>query len=173
MNRRLAAMVALIAVTVWGVDQASKVLAVHQLTGRGRVDLVGDLFGLLLVRNSGAAFSMATGATWVLTVIALAVVVTIVRVARRLGSVGWSVALGLLLGGATGNLTDRLFREPGFFRGHVVDFLQFPHWPVFNVADSCIVTSAVLIALLSVRGIGIDGVRTESASQQREQVHHD
>jgi signal peptidase II len=86
-------------------------------------------------------------------------VVTIIRFARRLGSLGWAVALGLLLGGALGNLTDRLFRAPGFFRGHVIDFLEWPHWPVFNLADSCIVTAAALIALLSLRGIGIDGQR--------------
>jgi signal peptidase II len=158
-NRRLIVVVAVIAVLVLLIDQGSKALAVRQLTGRGRVDLIGDLFGLVLVRNGGAAFSMVTGATWVLTAIALVVVVTIIRFARRLGSLGWAVALGLLLGGALGNLTDRLFRAPGFFRGHVIDFLEWPHWPVFNLADSCIVTAAALIALLSLRGIGIDGQR--------------
>lgn len=158
-NRRLTVWVALIAVLVLLLDQGSKALAVRELTGRDRVDLIGNLFGLTLVRNGGAAFSMATGATWVLTLVALVVVVTIIRVARRLGSRGWTIALGLLLGGALGNLTDRLFRAPGFFRGHVIDFLEWPHWPVFNLADSCIVTAALLIALLSLRGIGIDGQR--------------
>jgi signal peptidase II len=158
-NRRLIAAVAAIAVLVFLADQGSKALAVHELTGRGRVDLIGNLFGLVLVRNGGAAFSMATGATWILTLVALAVVVTIIRFARRIGSRGWAIALGLLLGGALGNLTDRLFRAPGFFRGHVIDFLEWPHWPVFNLADSSIVTAAVLIALLSLRGIGIDGHR--------------
>jgi signal peptidase II len=158
-NRRLVVAVAAIAVLVFLADQGSKALAVHELTGRGRVDVIGNLFGLVLVRNGGAAFSMATGATWLLTLVALAVVVTIIRFARRLGSRGWAVALGLLLGGALGNLTDRLFRAPGFFRGHVIDFLEWPHWPVFNLADSSIVTAAALIALLSLRGIGIDGQR--------------
>lgn len=138
-------------------DQATKWLAVEQLTDRGRVDLIGELFGLRLTRNAGAAFSTATGATWILTAIAIVVVVVIVRMSRKLGSRGWAVALGLLLGGALGNLGDRLFRAPGFFRGHVVDFLELPNWPIFNIADSCIVSAAVLIALLSLRGIGIDG----------------
>jgi signal peptidase II len=97
--------------------------------------------------------------TWIFTVVATAVAITIVRVSRKLGSVGWSVALGLLLGGALGNLSDRLFRAPGFAVGHVVDFLELPYWPVFNVADSCIVSSALLIALLGLRGIAIDGSR--------------
>ena len=150
-------------------DQATKWLAVEQLTGRGRVDLLGELFGLRLTRNAGAAFSTATGATWILTAIAIVVVVVIVRMSRRLGSRGWTVALGLLLGGALGNLGDRLFRSPGFFRGHVVDFLELPHWPIFNVADSCIVSAAVLIALLSLRGIGIDGtVTSDDRRSERE-----
>jgi signal peptidase II len=164
-NRRLTVAVAVIAGLVLIADQGSKLLAVHQLTGRGRVDLIGSLFGLQLTRNAGAAFSTATGATWVLTLIAIAVVLTIIRFARRLGSRGWTVALGLLLGGALGNLIDRLFRAPGFMRGHVVDFLEFPHWPIFNLADSCIVTAACLIALLSLLGIGIDGRRTPSSAE--------
>jgi signal peptidase II len=102
---------------------------------------------------------MATGATWLLTVVAIAVVVVIVRISRRLGSRGWAAALGFLLGGALGNLTDRLVRPPGVFRGHVIDFLEFPHWPIFNLADSSITVAAVLIALLSLAGIGIDGRR--------------
>lgn len=161
---RLPLLVPAIAALVLLVDQGTKWLAVEELAGRGRVELLGDALGLRLLRNSGAAFSMATGATWLLTVVALVVVVAIVRISRRLGSRGWAVALGLLLGGALGNLGDRLFRAPGFFRGHVIDFLEFPHWPVFNLADSSIVTAAVLIALLSLRGIGIDGVRLDSGT---------
>src|SRR3954468_11542819 len=106
-NWRLTVAVGLIAVLIWSADQGSKLLAVHKLTGRGRVDVLGDVFGLQLIRNPGAAFSMATGATWILSVVAVAVVVAIVRFSRRLGSWGWTVALGLLLGGALGNLTDR------------------------------------------------------------------
>jgi signal peptidase II len=158
-RRRLPLVVAGIAVLVLTVDQVTKAWAVSALTDRGPVDLVGSLLRLDLTRNAGAAFSFATGMTWIFTLIAVTVAVTIVRLSRRLGSVGWSVALGLLLGGALGNLTDRLFRAPGFAVGHVVDFLELPHWPVFNIADSCIVSSALLIGLLGLRGIGVDGSR--------------
>jgi signal peptidase II len=164
-RRRLPAVTALIAALVLAADQAAKFVAVEQLTDRGRVDVLGDLFGLRLVRNSGAAFSLATGATWILTTVALIVVVVIIRIARRLGSRGWAIALGLVLGGALGNLTDRLFRPPDFFHGHVIDFLELPHWPIFNLADICINTGAVLIALLSLRGIGIDGSRLTKTSE--------
>jgi signal peptidase II len=94
--------------------------------------------------------------TWVLTVIAVVVVVVVVRVASRLQSRVWALTLGLLLGGALGNLTDRLFRAPGVARGHVVDFLELPHWPIFNVADSAIVTAGVLVVLLTLLGVGLD-----------------
>jgi signal peptidase II len=150
------------------VDQLTKAWAVEALTGRGRVDLVGDLFGLRLTRNPGAAFSFATGATWIFTILATVVVIVIIRIARDLGSRLWAVTLGLLVGGAVGNLGDRLFREPGFARGHVVDFFQLPHWPIFNVADSCIVTAAILIGWLGLRGIGVDGSRQSSGAAQAE-----
>jgi signal peptidase II len=160
-------MVALVvtAVVVIVVDQISKYLAVDRLTGRGRVDLVGDFFGLRLTRNPGAAFSFATGSTWIFTILATVVVVVIIRIARDLGSRAWALTLGLLVGGAVGNLCDRLFREPGFARGHVVDFFQLPHWPIFNVADSCIVTSALLIGWLGLRGIGVDGRRSGATTE--------
>jgi len=148
------------AVTVVVVDQLSKAWAVEALTGRGRVDLVGDLFGLRLTRNPGAAFSLATGATWIFTILATIVVVIIARIARDLGSRAWAITLGLLMGGATGNLIDRLVREPGFARGHVIDFFELPHYPIFNVADSCIVTAAILIGWLGLRGVSVDGRRT-------------
>jgi signal peptidase II len=153
---------AVIAVGVVVADQATKAWAISSLSGRGPVEVVGNLLRLNLVRNSGAAFSFATGATWIFTIVATVVAIAIVRISRRLGSIGWSVALGLLLGGALGNLMDRLFRAPGFAVGHVVDFLELPHWPVFNIADSCIVSAAVLIGLLGLRGIGIDGKRVSA-----------
>ncbi|HET9656354.1 MAG TPA: signal peptidase II [Kineosporiaceae bacterium] len=158
-HRHLPLVVIGIAALVLLADQLTKAWAVSALTGRNPVNLVGSLLRLNLIRNSGAAFSFATGMTWIFTLIATVVAVVIIRLSRRLGSVGWSVALGLLLGGALGNLVDRLFRAPGFAVGHVVDFLELPHWPVFNVADSCIVASAVLIGLLGLRGIGADGSR--------------
>jgi signal peptidase II len=83
----------------------------------------------------------------------------IVRTERSLTSRGWAVALGLLLGGALGNLSDRVFRSPGPFRGHVVDWLELPHWPVFNIADSAIVAGGILAVLLAFRGIELDGTR--------------
>lgn len=167
-RNRLTAALAAIAVLVVTVDQIAKFIAVRELAENVPVTVIDGWFQLRLIRNSGAAFSLATGMTWALSVVAVVVSVVIARISRRLGSRWWAVALGLLLGGALGNLTDRIFREPGFGRGHVVDFfeyLKFPFmdFPVFNVADSCIVTAAVLIALLGVRGIGIDGSRVSGS----------
>ena len=100
---------------------------------------MGELLTLRLIRNPGAAFSQGEGFTWVFAVAAVLVLGFVgVRLVPRLGHVGWAVALGLLVAGVTGNLVDRIFRAPGPFRGHVVDFLQLPHWPIFNVADMCI-----------------------------------
>jgi signal peptidase II len=126
------------------------------------VRLLSGAIYLVQTRNSGAAFNVGTGATVVLTVIATAIVVVILRTARKMRSTGWAVALGLILGGALGNLTDRIFREPGIGRGHVVDWISLfsndGHvWPIFNVADSAVVCGAVLTAVLAIRGIDIDG----------------
>ena len=147
------------AVLVYGADQLTKAWATANLVSGEPRELVGSVLQLNLTRNSGAAFSIATGATWALTIIASAVVLFILFTARRLGSRGWALALGLLLGGALGNLTDRVFRAPGPGRGHVVDFLQLPNFPVFNIGDSAIVTAAALIGLLAFRGINVDGTR--------------
>ena len=98
------------------------------------------------------------------TLIAVGVIFFIVRTSRRLYSMAWAVTLGLLLGGAAGNLTDRLLRSPGVFRGEVVDWIQLPHWPVFNVADSCIVCGGFLAVVLAARGIGLDGSRDVRAA---------
>jgi signal peptidase II len=144
------------------LDQATKTAVVAHLAEGERRRLVGSILQLQLTRNAGAAFSTATGMTWVLTVVAVAVVVVVVRVASRLQSQIWAVTLGLLLGGALGNLSDRLFRAPGVARGHVVDFLELPHWPIFNVADSAIVTAGVLVVLLTLLGVGLDGVDERS-----------
>ncbi|MEJ5944496.1 signal peptidase II [Pseudokineococcus basanitobsidens] len=144
---------------VYGLDQLTKALAVARLQPGDPVPLVPGVLDLYLLYNPGAAFSLATGLTWVLTVVAVGVVVAVVLVARRIGSRGWVAALGLLLGGALGNLTDRLLREPGFAQGHVVDFLRLPRWPVFNLADAAIVVGAVLVVVLTFRGVGVDGTR--------------
>jgi signal peptidase II len=156
-RRRLFVALVLAAVLVYLADQLTKAWATANLEPGQPRALVGSVLELNLTRNSGAAFSIATGATWVLTLIASAVVVFIVITARRLGSLGWALALGLLLGGSLGNLTDRMFRAPGPARGHVVDFLALPNFPVFNIADSAIVSAAVLIAILAFRGISLDG----------------
>jgi len=157
-------LLALIAVAVLVADVVTKVLGVALLEGREPVALLGGAVYLVLVRNPGAAFSLATGYTWVLTLIAIAVVVVIVRVARRLGSTGWAVALGLVLGGALGNLADRVFRAPGPLQGHVVDTVSLfapdgSVWPVFNLADASIVCGGVLLVLLAVLGKELDGSR--------------
>jgi signal peptidase II len=154
-----------LAAVVLIADVLTKVVSVARLEGQPPVELLGGAVYLVLVRNPGAAFSLATGYTWVLSLVAVAVVVVIVRIARRLRSTGWAVALGLVLGGALGNLVDRVFRAPGPLRGHVVDVVSLfapdgSVWPVFNLADSCIVTGGVLLVLLALTGRELDGTRT-------------
>jgi signal peptidase II len=151
-----------LAAAVLALDVATKLLVVATLSDREPLRLLGGALYLTEARNTGAAFSFAEGATVVFTLIAVAVVVVIVRSARRLFSTGWAVALGLVLGGAVGNLIDRVFRDPGFLRGGVVDFISLfdPFgrvWPIFNVADSAIVCGGVLGAVLAFRGIEFDG----------------
>jgi signal peptidase II len=148
-----------VAVFVIAADVISKAVVVSRLAGKPPVHVIGTFLELVLTRNSGAAFSIGTSMTIVFTAIAVGVIFYILRTARNLRSLGWAVALGLLLGGATGNLLDRIFRAPGLFVGHVVDWIQLPHWPVFNLADSSVVCGGVLVALLALRGIGFDGTR--------------
>ncbi|HLS25259.1 MAG TPA: signal peptidase II [Beutenbergiaceae bacterium] len=152
-------------VLVLAADQATKIAALAALEPGVYHPLLGDWFGLQLVFNPGAAFSLATGLTWVFTIAAVAVTVVIIAVARRLRSRAWAVSLGLLLGGNLGNLGDRLFRDPGFAQGHVVDFLNYGGFVIGNVADIAIVVAAPLIAVLLIRGVGLDG-RVESAGSQ-------
>ncbi|MGI8452233.1 MAG: signal peptidase II [Streptosporangiaceae bacterium] len=149
----------MIAMVVFVADLVSKTAVVAALSHRAPIRLLGGFLTLRELRNSGAAFSIGTSVTVVFTLIALGVIVAILRTARRLRSIPWAVTLGLLLGGAAGNLGDRLFRSPGFLRGHVVDWIELPHWPVFNVADSCIVCGGILAVLLAARGVSIDGSR--------------
>ncbi|MDM7856203.1 signal peptidase II [Cellulomonas alba] len=158
-RRRLLATLISLTVGVLVVDQLTKAWALDALDDGVRRALVGDLLGLQLVFNPGAALSVATGMTWVLTLIAAGVVVVVVRASRRLGSAAWAVALGLLLGGALGNLVDRLVREPGVARGRVVDFIAYGDWFVGNVADIAIVVAAVMIVVLAAAGIRLDGTR--------------
>jgi signal peptidase II len=146
------------AVLVLVLDIVSKITVVATLSGRS-VRLLGGFLTLIVARNPGAAFSIGTSMTVVFSVIAVSVIVVILRTSRRIRSVPWAVTLGLLLGGATGNLLDRVFRSPGLFRGYVVDWIELPHWPVFNLADSAIVCGGVLAVLLSTRGTRLDGLR--------------
>jgi signal peptidase II len=147
----------LLALNTVVLDAATKALVVERLEHREPVHVLGDLVTLEVSRNSGAAFSFAQGMTVVFTLIAAAVDVDIVRTRPRLRSRGWAVTLGLLLGGAVGNLVDRLVRAPGIGRGAVVDFIHLPHFATFNVADSAITCGAALAVLLSLRGIEVDG----------------
>jgi signal peptidase II len=155
-----------VAIVAYAIDVVTKTLAVEKLSGGADVELLGSWLVLHLTRNPGAAFSTGTEFTLVLSAIAIAALAVVVYLARRVGSRTWAWALGLLLAGILGNLTDRILREPGPLRGHVVDFLMLPHWPVFNVADICINVAAGLIVLQAVRGIGIDGTR--AAARERE-----
>jgi signal peptidase II len=142
-----------IAATVIALDQITKVWAVSRLEVGSDIRVIGDFFRFSFTRNPGASFSFATGATWLFTFIALVVAVAIVKSSRTLTHPIWAASFGGLLGGAVGNLLDRIFRSPGHFQGHVVDFIRFPHFPLFNVADCAIVTSAALMILMSLRGI--------------------
>jgi signal peptidase II len=151
-----------VALFAYLADVVTKVVAVEVLANSPAIPVVGDLLTLRLTRNPGAAFSLGTSATFALSVISIVVVIVVTVLGRRVASPMWAVALGLLLGGAAGNLTDRLLREPAPMRGHVVDFLELPNWPVFNLADSAIVLAAGLIILQSFRGVQIDGGRAKS-----------
>jgi signal peptidase II len=154
---------ATVAALVLALDVVSKVIVAAQLPMTHQpVRVLGGIIYLDQTRNSGAAFSLGAGFTVLLTVIALAVVAVILRTAGRLRSAGWACALGLVLGGALGNLVDRLFREPGVLRGHVVDWISLfgpkaKYWPIFNLADAGIVCGAILAAVLVLLGVEFEG----------------
>lgn len=156
--RRVGVLIA-VAIAAFAVDLISKTIVVATLSNRPPVRLLGGFLTLTQIRNGGAAFSIGTSMTIVFTAIALGVIIYIVRMARNLRSTAWAVTLGLLLGGAAGNLGDRIFRSPGWFRGHVVDWIQLPHWAVFNVADSCICVGGALVVLLALLRMRMDGTR--------------
>ncbi|WP_062988661.1 signal peptidase II [Nocardia anaemiae] len=149
----------IIAAVLLGLDLLTKTIVVAELTPGDPVPIIGDFARLSLVRNPGAAFSMATGMTWLLTLVAAAVVIGVIRIGRTLRSLWWAIGLGMVLGGALGNLVDRLFRAPGPLQGHVVDFIAVGWWPVFNLADSSIVCGAILLVVLTVFGFEPDGTR--------------
>lgn len=155
-----------LAAVVVTVDQVTKHLAEQNLEPGRRVDVVGGLLGLRLFYNSGAAFSLGTGITPVLTAFAAVASVIMVVALWRTWSTRWALALGLLLGGALGNFSDRLLRPPSFGRGEVVDFLELPNFPIFNVADMCLVTGSVSIVALSLLGIAFNRELDEPAPAQ-------
>ena len=158
--RRRVGWLVLVALAVLALDIVTKVIVVATLSPpRTPIRLLGGFLTLRLSRNPGAAFSLGTSLTVLYSLIAITVIVVILRTSRRIRSGAWAVTLGLLLGGATGNLVDRIFRFPGLFSGWVVDWIQVPHWPVFNLADSAIVCGGILAVLLSARGIRLDGQR--------------
>jgi signal peptidase II len=167
-SRRFLILFGVVAALAYTVDQVTKAIAVAELDGRPDVQVVGELLQLNLVRNPGAAFSLGTGVTPLLSAVAVVATVLVLWFARRLGSTAWSVALGLLLAGVVGNLTDRVLRPPAVFEGHVIDFLQLPNWPVFNVADICINVAAGLIILQALRGVRLDGTRDGEAEEPDE-----
>jgi signal peptidase II len=150
-----------VAITVYGVDQVSKQFVVTTLAEGEVVPVLGNVLQWQFVRNPGAAFSIASGMTWIFTILAAGVITFIIWFARRIRSIAWALVFGLLLGGVLGNLTDRLLREPGFGIGHVIDFISTP-WlipAIYNVADIAIVSSMVLFMILTIRGVGLDGSR--------------
>ena len=157
-----------VALVVYGLDQLAKYLIVTNLHEGQLVPVLGEVLQLHYVTNSGAAFSLAAGFTWILSIVAVGVVVFIAWFARRIRSLAWACVFGLVLGGAVGNLTDRLFRQPGFGTGHVVDFIQVWGFPaIFNLADSAIVVAMAIFIILSLRGTGLDGRKAVYVRRKR------
>ncbi|MFH9607859.1 signal peptidase II [Streptomyces sp. NPDC017448] len=146
-----------VAAVAYLLDLVTKMIVVAKLEHQPPIDVIGDWLQFRAIRNAGAAFGFGEAFTVIFTIIAAGVIVVIVRLARKLHSLPWAVALGLLLGGALGNLTDRLFRAPGVFEGAVVDFIAPKHFAVFNLADSAIVCGGILIVILSFKGLDPDG----------------
>jgi signal peptidase II len=156
-GRRRVGVLISVAALAYALDLITKLIVVAGLEQHAPIQVIGTVLQLDVVRNRGAAFGIGEALTIVLTAIAAVVIVVIARIARRLHSAPWAIALGLLLGGAFGNLTDRVFRSPGVFQGAVVDFIAPTHFAVFNLADSAIVCGGILIVILSFRGLDPDG----------------
>lgn len=149
---------AVAALGILALDQVAKYLIVSTLPLGAQENVIGTLLQFHYVGNSGAAFSFGAGMTWIFSIIAATVVVFIVVYARRIRSLAWGILFGLLLGGTLGNLSDRLFRQPHFGDGHVVDFIQVAGFPaIFNIADSAIVVSMCLFVLFTILGLRLDG----------------
>lgn len=147
----------LVALVAIAVDFATKEWALATFRPGENVDVIGSFLQFTLVFNTGAAFSLGTGYTWVFTIIASVVVIGIGYIGWRVRSLWWGVTLGLMMGGAAGNLVDRFFRDPAPLHGAVIDFIRLPNWPVFNIADSCVVVGACLVVALTFKGLNLDG----------------
>lgn len=157
----------MVALCVYLVDQIAKVLVASNLYEGQQVEVLGQLLQFHFVKNAGAAFSIGSGSTWIFSIVGVGVLGFVIWYAPRIRSTAWAVLFGLLLGGLLGNLTDRLFREPGFGVGHVVDFLQIPLLPaIFNLADVAIVSSMALFLILTLRGVGLDGRHTHDEDEE-------
>lgn len=166
---RALAILAVVALSVYLVDQIAKVLVVSNLYEGQQVEVLGQLLQFHFVKNPGAAFSIGSGSTWIFSIVGIGVLGFVIWYAPRIRSTAWAVLFGLLLGGLLGNLTDRLFREPGFGVGHVVDFLQIPLLPaIFNLADVAIVSSMAVFLILTLRGVGLDGRRQSDEDDEAE-----
>ncbi|MDO4916378.1 MAG: signal peptidase II [Rothia sp. (in: high G+C Gram-positive bacteria)] len=148
-------------ILAYGADQLTKYWVQHSMELGQKIPVLGDFMRWYYILNPGAAFSMGENHTWIFTLImAIALVVTLYNLLKA-RAVVWVVTLALLAGGIAGNLTDRLFRAPGFGVGHVVDFISVGNFAIFNIADSCICVSMALLVLWVFRGIKIDGTRAE------------
>ncbi|SDZ10472.1 signal peptidase II [Herbiconiux ginsengi] len=171
---RVLIVLAAVAAASIALDQITKLLVVQNLELGEVVPVVGDLIQFHFVKNSGAAFSIGNAYTWIFSILAAAVTVFIVWFARRIRSLAWAVVFGLLLGGTIGNLIDRLFKEPGFGVGHVIDFITIPLLPaIFNLADVSITAAMVLFLILTIRGIGLDGKRHVVQKQSEQDADAD
>lgn len=164
---RALVLLGVVAAGILAFDQTTKFLIVSNLDEGEIVPVLGELLQFHFVKNSGAAFSLASGFTWILSIVAVGVIVAIVIFAKRIKSTAWAWMLGLLLGGALGNVTDRLFREPSFGMGHVIDFLQLWGFPaIFNIADVAICTAMGLFLLLTLRGVHLDGTKASETIER-------
>ncbi len=153
-----------LALLIWSIDFLTKNWALENLTGASK-KVIGTFLQVTLHKNPGAAFSFATGFTIIFTSISIAVLLFILRYSPRIISTGWIVVAGLVLGGVLGNLSDRIFREPSFLYGHVIDWIELPNWPIFNIADSSIVIAAVIAFLLTVLDIHPTKPKNSSSSK--------
>lgn len=169
-GRAIALLVGAIALTVFVTDQLSKQWAEADLVLNQPVPVIGSLVQLRLIYNSGAAFGLGGSATALITVVQIAISVGIVVGALTVvRNRWWALSLGLLLGGALGNVYDRLFRPPGVFRGEVVDFFQLPYWPIFNVADIAVTSGAILLILLTFLNVPSSRARESEDAMPREE----